>query len=144
MRGWDISKKEQLSYIRKKPPILLFTCDCPMSGSSLLYLRGLLKEEEAQLVDNLNIPSICDDFIHLFYPVSKRLTINPKDIESWVRTLAKELEVRLEDILDLALSLPCFYLDPHLLKKMNHMIIHRSLARDIQERTSDINTAYMH
>lgn len=112
LKSVGLDSKQKLSQIQKQPPPILFTfTDCSYTAK-LVYLRGLLHKDEAK-------------FIHLFYPVSKKIIADQRSIEVGVKKVEEELRIKQPAAIRELLNMPCFFMDPSELTNMEHMLVHR-------------------
>jgi len=108
-----LDSKQKLRQIQKSPPPLLFTFTNCSFDAKLVYLRGLLSKPDEE------------DFIHLFHPITNRITANKITIKQRLQTVESILQIKQPAVIRELLNLPCFFMDPLILRKLNHMFIHR-------------------
>lgn len=112
MKSVGLDSQQKLRQIQKCPPLLLFTfSDCSYNGK-LVYLRGLLDKPN-------------DDFIHIFHPITNKITANRLTIKDRMKTVEDVLRIKQPAAIRELLNMPCFFLDPSKLHKLNHMLIHK-------------------
>ena len=112
MKTIGLDSKQKLRQLQKKPPLLLFTfSDCSYTGK-LIYLRGLLHKDQ-------------QEFIHLFYPVTNKITADKITIQNGVKRVEDELKIKQPAAIRELLHMPCFFMDPSTLTDIQHMFIHK-------------------
>merc|ERR1712228_608449 len=81
LRSVGLDYHQKLKQIQKSPPPLLFTfTDCSYTGK-LTYLRGLLHKDEGE-------------FMHLFYPVTNKVTADQRIIQTRLKSVEDELRIK--------------------------------------------------
>lgn len=107
-----LTPQQKLKHIEKYPPLLLFSfTDCSYEAK-MVYLRGL--------VDKTG-----NTFLHLFYPVTNKITASKSDIEQRIATVESHLRIKQPAVIRQLLNMPCFFMEPSLLKDVHHMLIHK-------------------
>jgi len=112
LRSVGLDHHQKLRHLQKNPPAILFSFSGLSYESSMVYLRGLSPLKE-------------NNFLHLFYPITKKLSITKVDIQNRVQSIEKELKIKQPSVLRELLNLPCFFMDPSCFEKINHKFVHK-------------------
>jgi len=104
--------RQKLRHIQKSPPVLIFSFSGTSYESKMVYLRGVSPQSEKE-------------FLHLFYPITKKTSVNKADIQTRVSTIEEELKIKQPSVIRELLNMPCFFMDPVCLNDINHKFIHK-------------------
>jgi len=119
---------QKLRQIQRAPPMLLYTFTNQSFKASLTYLRGLLDKQN-------------DKYIHLFHPVTNRVTASKDTILDRIRIVENELQIKQPAVIRELLNMPCFFMDPSKLNKCEHLFIHKHSMPsyfDVDQHTAQI------
>jgi len=124
-----LDHKQKLRDIQKSPPAVMFTFSGSTFESKMVYLRGLSPTQTK------------NQFLHLFYPITKKLSITKSDLQERVEAIEDELKIKQPSVLRELLNLPCFFMDPSCLTDIKHQFIHKfslPFNFDIDAHTIDV------
>jgi len=125
-----LDKRQKLRLIQKYPPLLLLTFTDISYDAKMIYLRGMLPKGNDM-----------ENFNHLFYPITNKLTLAKGGIFSLVNQIEETLGIKQVGVLRELLNIPCFFMDPIKLLEIDHLFIHKysmPYYYDIDKHTSPV------
>jgi len=123
LKDMQMLPEEKLANIRAHPPLLLFSFDAADKQGNLMYLRGLVQDDIGGLVENL--PSMYSEYLHVFYPVTKEVTLKKPDLDARLASIQDSLELKQFSALAEVMRLPCLFMDPALMQLVKPLFVHR-------------------
>lgn len=94
MSTMGLTSRQKFSIVKKDPPVLILTKWQFLDSSQMVYLRGILKEGTKQR--------------YFFYPVFPRTRTTKELLDERLDDLALRFAATREQVLHLAMSIPCF------------------------------------
>ena len=135
MSKMGLTPKEKLNSIKKNPPVLIIAQKQFLDSSEVVYLRGILNE-------GLN-------HRYLFYPVFPRVCTKRAELDERLQHLAASLAATKQQILQTALSIPCFSINSNFLSHYKELMVLLHLKMlpenfDLDTDTLDIHPPTFH
>lgn len=125
----DMLPHEKCDHIRAQPPALMLTFDATDYDAPLVYFRGLVatdNQSSSTRADAATNPRrTTSDFVHMLYPICKRVTLDTTTTAARANELANALGLPLSGLLLLLMAMPTFYLHPALLRDLRYLCVHR-------------------
>jgi len=125
----DMLPHEKFEHIRAQPPALMLTFDATDYDAPLVYFRGLVAADKPSSSTTPDTSSnhhrTSSDFVHILYPICKRVTLDSTTTATRVNELGTALGLPLNGLLSLLMAMPIFYMHPALLGDLRHLCVHR-------------------